>query len=76
MKYPSKAVPFEKSTFSYFVPILEALNEHQYTPLNLYTKIPINKRPTTDEYIDALICLYILGKIALNEELGVLSRVN
>lgn len=56
MKYPSKAVP----TFSYFVPILEALNGHQYTPLNLYTKIPINKRPTTDEYIDVLICVKLL----------------
>lgn len=76
MKYPSKAVPFEKSTFSYFVPILKALNGHQYTPLTLYTKIPINKRPTTDEYIDSLLCLYALGKIDLNEELGVLYRVN
>lgn len=76
MKYPSKAVPFEKSTFSYFVPVLTALSGHQYTPLGLYTKIPLNKRPSTDEYIDTLICLYALGKIKLDEKLGVLYRVN
>lgn len=76
MKYPSKVVPFEKSTFSYFVPILKALSGHQYTPLSLYTKIPKNKRPSTDEYIDALICLCVLEKISLDDEMGVLKIVD
>ena len=76
MKYPSKVAPFEKSTFSYFLPILKALSGHQYTPLSLYTKIPKNRRPSIDEYIDALTCLYAIGKIELDREMGVLRRVN
>lgn len=76
MKYPSKVIPFNKSTFSYFTSILQTLGAHQYTPLSLYTKISLNKRPTIDEYIDALACLCLLNKIKLDEKLGVLNRVN
>lgn len=74
MKFPSKVVPFAESTFSYFVPILKALENKQYTPLSLYTKIPARQRPDLPEFIDALTCLFALQKIELDPDLGVLRR--
>ncbi|WP_277035134.1 ABC-three component system middle component 7 [Propionimicrobium lymphophilum] len=76
MKFPSKVVPVERSTFAFFAPILQELNGKSYTPLSLYTKIKQAKRPPLDEYIDALTCLFALGKITLDTETGVLSCAN
>lgn len=76
MKFPSKVVPFAESTFVHFIPILTALEDKQYTPLSLYTKLDARRRPNLPEYIDALTCLYALRKIELDSELGVLHRVN
>lgn len=76
MKFPSKVVPFAESTFAYFAPILTAIEDKQYTPLSLYTKLPTYRRPDLPEYIDALTCLFALRKIELDSDLGVLRRVN
>lgn len=76
MKFPSKVVPVGRSTLAFFSPILKELNGKSYTPLSLYTKIQQTKRPPIDEYIDALTCLFALGKITLDTETGVLSCVN
>ena len=75
MRFPSKVVPVAESTFAHFIPILEALEGKRYTPASLYMKIkPAEKRPAVEEYLDALTCLYALGKIELDPELGVLQR--
>lgn len=76
MKFPSKVVPFSESTFAYFVPILTALEDKQYTPLSLYTQLPKYRRPELPEYIDALTCLFVLRKIELDNGLGVLRLVD
>ena len=76
MKFPSKVVPFAESTFTYFAPILTALEGKQYTPLTLYNKLLPYRRPDLPEYIDALTCLFALHKIELDSDMGVLRRVN
>lgn len=67
MKLPSKVTPFSKSTIAHFPAILESLESEELTPSELYSK---NKRKFGDmaDFIDALDCLYALGKIEITSE--------
>lgn len=70
MRLPSKVTPFKNSTLAAFAPILEVLAVSDLTPDALYEK---TKRRVggISEYIEALDCLFALGKIVLTLE-GVL----
>ncbi|VEI13882.1 ABC-three component system middle component 7 [Trueperella bialowiezensis] len=76
MKYPSKVVPFNESTLVFFAPILKALGNKTLQPAKLYTKIPKANRPSLDEYVDALTCLFALGRIELDQQTGMVHRAD
>lgn len=72
MKFPNKVTPFNQSVLSKFVPIIQILQEKDYTVYTLYNSLKV--KMTVNEYIDALDCLYALGVVTLNN--GVLHYVN
>ena len=63
---------FNQSVLSKFVPIIQILQEKDYTVYTLYNSLKV--KMTVNEYIDALDCLYALGVVTLNK--GVLHYVN
>ena len=72
MKFPNKVTPFNQSVLSKFVPIIQILQEKDYTVYTLYNSLKV--KMTVNEYIDALDCLYALWVVTLNK--GVLHYVN
>lgn len=72
MKFPNKVTSFNQSVLSKLVPIIQILQEKDYTVYTLYNSL--NVKMTINEYIDALDCLYALGVVTLNK--GVLHYVN
>ncbi len=72
MKFPNKVTPFNQSVLSKFVPIIQILQEKDYTVYTLYNSLKV--KMTVNEYIVALDCLYALGVVTLNK--GVLHYVN
>ena len=72
MKFPNKVTPFNQSVLSKLVPIIQILQEKDYTVYTLYNSLPV--KMTISEYIDALDCLYALRVVTLNKE--VLHYVN
>ncbi|MGQ4533410.1 ABC-three component system middle component 7 [Dermabacteraceae bacterium P13138] len=69
-------MPFNESTLAYFVPIMKALGNSTFQPSKLYTKIEKVNRPSLDEYVDALTCLFALGRIDLDEQTGMVHRAD
>ena len=65
MKFPNKVTPFNQSVLSKFVPIIQILQEKDYTVYTLYNSLKV--KMTVNEYIDALDCLYALGVVTLNK---------
>ena len=53
MRYPSKVTPFSESTISRFPIVLEALENDNLTPRELYRKIG-KKVGGMDDYLDVL----------------------
>ncbi len=72
MKFPNKVTSFNQSVLSKLVPIIQILQEKDYTVYTLYNSLKV--KMTVNEYIDALDCLYALGVVKLNK--GVLHYVN
>lgn len=66
MKFPNKVTPYKNSILHKLPLLLGFLKEKDYTISSLYEKL--NGKITAREYIDALDCLFILGKISLNKE--------
>lgn len=66
MKLPSKVTSYKESTISKFPIILKLLKEKDYTVSSLYTKI--KNKISINDYVDVLICLYILNQITLKKE--------
>lgn len=73
MRLPSKVTPFAESTLAAFPSILSCLTQGDMTLRSLYAKCGQNVGGVT-EFVDALECLYALGKIELTAE-GVLRYV-
>ena len=73
MLFPNKLFTYSESVISKFPIILNELSE----PLQvaeLYKRVA-SRLSGVSEYLDALDCLYALGKIELDEEEGVLRYV-
>lgn len=74
MRMPSKVNSFSDSVIALFVPILEKLEKRDMTPHDLLVAI----RTMVSEisiFLDALDCLYKLGRIEIPEGTEVLRYV-
>jgi len=74
MRMPSKVNSFSDSVISLFAPILERLEKRDMTPHDLL----VATRTRVSEisiFLDALDCLYKLGKIEIPEGTEVLRYV-
>lgn len=74
MIFPSKLINFNESTLFKSSKILKVLEIKSLSVLKLYEKTKKNFSDL-DEFIVALDLLYVLGKIELDEEWGVLNYV-
>jgi len=74
MKMPSKVNPFSDSVIALFAPILENLEERDMTPHELLESTR-TKVSEISIFLDALDCLYKLGKIEIPEDTEVLRYV-
>ncbi|MBQ3869067.1 MAG: hypothetical protein II777_00830 [Clostridia bacterium] len=66
MRFPSKTTPYDRSIIPYFPRIADALSSGDAEPMAVYVKIEL-KDKTINDYLDALDCLFALGKIELTE---------
>jgi len=74
MRMPSKVNSFSDSVISLFAPILECLETQDMTPHEL---LEATKKKVSEIsiFLDALDCLYALGKIEMPEGTEVLHYV-
>ncbi len=73
MKLPSKVTPYKKSTLATFPIILKTLSTVDLSPDLLYSKVKEDFSGIS-QFVDALDCLFALGKIELLPE-GVIHYV-
>lgn len=66
MKLPSKVTPFKESIIAKFVPVLEKLKSGPLSLSELYKAVK-TKVNSVSEFMEILNCLFILGKIELDE---------
>ena len=74
MKMPSKVTDYKESTLASLTKIMKKLNEQAMNPQDLYKR---TRRCFDDvgEFVEALDCLFILNRIYIDEETGVISSV-
>lgn len=74
MKMPSKVTDYKESTLASLPKIMKKLNEQAMNPQDLYKR---TRRYFDDvgEFVEALDCLFILNRIYIDEETGVISSV-
>ena len=75
MRLPNKVTDYKSSIIFYFPLILSALEQQAASPSDLFQRIK-TKKISIGEYIDALDCLFALGKIELDEERRILKYVD
>lgn len=66
MKLPNKVTPFKESIIAKFVPVLEKLKSGPLSLSELYKAVK-TKVNSVSEFMEILNCLFILGKIELDE---------
>ncbi|MFC5532237.1 ABC-three component system middle component 7 [Cohnella yongneupensis] len=75
MKFPNKLYSYNESIISKFPIILNAIENHSdSTILDLYSSVS-SKFQNTSEFLDALDCLYALGKIEYSFDPGRVHNV-
>ena len=74
MRFPNKITSYNESVLSKFYPILHILSRQDMSVYTLYYKTRQSFSSVCD-YIDALDCLFAMGKIDLDEQKGVLRYV-
>lgn len=62
MRFPNKVTTYKQSIISKFPLILKELEKQDYSVISLYSKVE-KKFDGPEEYIQALDCLFFLGKI-------------
>lgn len=72
MKLPSKSTPYKNSVIVLFSDILSVLQQGECSVLELYRQTGITN---ISDYMNALDCLYALGKIEISEEGGLMRYV-
>jgi hypothetical protein len=73
MRMPSRVTPYKKSTLAEFPTVLKELRVIDMSPIELYKKVE-KKIPIAD-FVEVLDCLYILGRVELDEKKEVLHYV-
>jgi len=66
MRFPSKITTYKESILSKLHIVLEPLKIKDYSVLNLFNEL--SKKIALKDYIDILLCLYVLNEITLNKE--------
>ena len=74
MRLPNKVTPYASSVVSRFPDILDALQERNMSPKELFELTTSGKKDMGD-FLSALDCLFALGKVELIEEGGFLRYV-
>lgn len=74
MKLPNKVTSYSESTLSRLTPILAALAMGNKTVVEVYKDTYVYFQ-SLEEYVDALDCLFAIGRIEYIEESGVLHFV-
>ena len=74
MKLPSKVTPFKESILAKFIPVLDKLKSGHLSPSDLYKAVK-TKVNGTSEFMEVLDCIFILGKIKLDEHEEVIHYV-
>ena len=75
MRLPSKVTPFQDSVLALFPLLLNVIKAQDIFPMNLFDKVR-NDVGDVSNFIEALDCLFALGKIKLNEQTELLSYVD
>lgn len=73
MRLPNKVTPFSDSDVSLFPTVLECLVQKDMSPRDLFERSASGK--DISAFMNALDCLFALGKIVIIEERGVLHYV-
>lgn len=66
MRLPSKTTPYERSVIPYFSRIAGILENGDAAPQTVYEKLDMKDKNRGD-YLDALDCMYALGRVELTE---------
>jgi len=74
MRLPNKVTSYANSIIAFFPDILEALAQQDMSPKKLFELTTLRKNDMAD-FLNALDCLFALGKIELIEEGRVLRYV-
>lgn len=74
MRFPSKLYSYSETVIADFPAILDELQHGSRPVLDLYQRCYLPQR-TLSDFLDALVCLYVLGEIELQDG-GVIARVN
>lgn len=74
MRLPSKVTPYKRSILSKFPPILSELQKKDMRVVDLYEKMK-KKNVAIDDFIEALDCLFVLGKVEFMPDKEVLRYV-
>lgn len=74
MRLPSKITPYDRSLIARFPILLKEIEKGNVTPSSLYMKTK-KRFSGLGEFIQALECLYALGKIDWSQETEVLAIV-
>lgn len=67
MRLPNKTIPFERSIFVYFPLIIKEIQNGNVLLDSIYFALKYPNKTMAD-YLDALVCLYAIGKVYMNEE--------
>nr|WP_305020017.1 MULTISPECIES: ABC-three component system middle component 7 [unclassified Lactobacillus] len=71
MKMPSKVTDYRESTLANLPKLLKRLNKRAMNPQQLFNATRRNF-DDVGEFVESLDCLFILGKIYLDKETGVI----
>ncbi|WP_366923842.1 hypothetical protein MFMK1_000758 [Metallumcola ferriviriculae] len=74
MRLPNKVTTYTNSIIALFPNILEALEESDMIPKELFEQVSLGKG-TMGDFLSALDCLFALGQIEIIEEGRVLHYV-
>ena len=74
MRLPNKVTSYEESVLSKLIPIIEVLSQKSIPIFEIYTETKEHYCSCTD-FIDALDCLFALGKIEYLENEEILHYV-
>ena len=66
MKFPNKVIPYKKSILSKLPLVLDALDQKEQTPHQLYESLK-SKTDDITEFVALLDCLFALNKIELTD---------